>query len=65
LKDEGSGLGLAICRSIVALHGGKIWAEAVEGNTGPRMGFEIPVAARSTTWRTELRAGLRKLRYYD
>ncbi len=44
LEDEGSGLGLAICRSIVALHGGKIWAEAAEGNTGLRMVFEIPVA---------------------
>ncbi len=41
-EDEGSGLGLAICRSIIALHGGTIWAEAPEGHGGLRMVFVMP-----------------------
>jgi signal transduction histidine kinase len=40
----GSGLGLAICRSIIALHGGAIWAESsVLG--GLRVVFTLPTAA--------------------
>lgn len=38
----GSGLGLAICRSIVELHGGRIFAEAGPGGLGLSMVFEIP-----------------------
>ncbi|OAJ51853.1 hypothetical protein A6V36_14885 [Paraburkholderia ginsengiterrae] len=41
-EDKGSGLGLAICRSIVALHGGRIFAEAGPGGHGLSMVFEIP-----------------------
>jgi two-component system heavy metal sensor histidine kinase CusS len=41
--DElGSGLGLAICRSIIELHRGRIWAEAVVGGPGLKVLFEIP-----------------------
>jgi signal transduction histidine kinase len=43
--DNGSGLGLAICRSIISLHGGRIWADASPGSTGLRVVFTIPVAA--------------------
>lgn len=38
----GTGLGLAICKEIVALHGGKIWANSVPGAFAQFI-FEIPV----------------------
>jgi len=41
-EDRGSGLGLAICRSIVALHRGRIFAEASPLGPGLRVIFEIP-----------------------
>jgi PAS domain S-box-containing protein len=40
----GSGLGLAICESIVAAHGGRIWADRNEP-AGSRFQFTIPLAA--------------------
>ena len=47
--EEGSGLGLAICRSIMSLHGGRIWAEAVAGNRGLRMVFVMPAGTLADT----------------
>jgi signal transduction histidine kinase len=42
--DRGSGLGLAICRSIVALHAGRIFAVAGAGGRGLCVTFEIPTS---------------------
>jgi len=44
-EEAGSGLGLAICRSIIALHGGRIWAEGAPESTGLCVVFTIPSAA--------------------
>jgi signal transduction histidine kinase len=44
-EEAGSGLGLAICRSIITLHGGRIWADASPGSTGLRVVFTIPSVA--------------------
>ena len=38
----GVGLGLAICRSIVKLHGGRVWAEKIPGG-GAAFRFTLPV----------------------
>jgi signal transduction histidine kinase len=42
--SAGSGLGLAIARSLVEAHGGRIWAESVEGE-GSTFAFVLPVSA--------------------
>lgn len=42
-NDGGSGLGLAIAKSIVEMHGGKIWAESEKGN-GLKVVIELPMA---------------------
>ena len=42
-KLSGSGLGLAIAKSLVELHGGKIWAESTQG-AGCTFTFRVPRA---------------------
>jgi PAS domain S-box-containing protein len=41
----GMGVGLAICRTIIEAHGGRIWAEAVDGG-GTRFCLTLPLASR-------------------
>lgn len=45
-RTPGTGLGLAICHEIVRAHGGKIWAESVEGE-GSVFRFTLPTVAGS------------------
>jgi CheY-like chemotaxis protein len=55
-KYGGTGLGLAITRSLVQLHGGRIWVESKVGE-GSRFHVELPCRPASLLARTEAARG--------
>ena len=44
-RQQGTGLGLALARSLVELHGGRIWAESEGEGKGSKFTFAIPIIA--------------------
>jgi signal transduction histidine kinase len=42
-RQQGTGLGLALARSLVELHGGRIWAESEGEGKGSKFTFAIPI----------------------
>jgi signal transduction histidine kinase len=53
--ERGTGLGLAICRSIVDLHGGRIFASPASGGSGLRVTFIVPADGRELSAPADLR----------
>ncbi|MFC1821124.1 sensor histidine kinase [Thermodesulfobacteriota bacterium] len=47
-RFQGTGLGLSLTKSIVELHGGKIWAESKGERKGSTFSFIIPISDLST-----------------
>jgi signal transduction histidine kinase len=45
-SHTGTGLGLFICKSIVEIHGGRIWAENSPTGIGASLSFTLPIAVK-------------------
>ena len=48
-KEHGIGIGLAICRSIIASHGGRLWA-ANNNGSGALFHFTVPIHKEAKPW---------------
>ncbi len=46
-RSPGSGMGLAIARGIVEAHGGRIWVEDAEADSGARFVVELPLTSET------------------
>ncbi len=46
-KEHGMGLGLAVCRTIIAAHGGRLWAAGNNGRRGATLHFTLPASGQS------------------
>ena len=42
-RIAGSGMGLAIARGIIEAHGGRVWVEAAEADTGAKFLIDLPI----------------------
>jgi len=58
--EQHTGLGLAICRSVVELHGGRIFATAPDAGPGLRVIFELPAADSPAEKPVDDEPGVRK-----
>jgi signal transduction histidine kinase len=45
-EHGGTGLGLVVCKGIIESHGGKIWAESKETNSGTQIHILLPILTR-------------------
>jgi signal transduction histidine kinase len=47
-KSSGTGMGLSICRSIIAAHGGRLWADKNPSH-GAAFRFTLPVEEKKSS----------------